>query len=127
MAAPIATGITRQELNLLWLGGYYDFPLSGLCRHGGSLCRFECENQEEAYGDHDIPVKYAIYALTPREKLHWLWRKKKFEICVGYHCTYPYRAQGHHFYRRSPKWLFALLWWAYWGKPYRGSFRMFWK
>jgi hypothetical protein len=96
----------------VWVDGHWDVHLTGLCRHDGKLCRFEVE--WDKVGDHSEITTYTIYALSPLEKLRWLWRKKKFEICVGRHWTYPDLEDGVRFRKRKPRWLGALLWaWHY--------------
>jgi hypothetical protein len=117
----IAAGLSCDQVSFVWVSSHWDVHLEGVCRHEGQLCRFECENPTR-YDDDGGPSRprYSIYSLSTKEKLRWLYRKKKFEICVGYHWTYPYCAQGRLFYLRKPRWLFALLWWWHYGKPYRG-------
>jgi hypothetical protein len=106
----------------VWISDHWDRHLSGLCRHDSELCRFEIECDQD--GDYSESTTYTIYALSPLEKLHWLWRKKKFEICVGRHWTYPDRKNGVQFRKRKPRWLGALLWaWQY--GDIRGAFRFY--
>jgi hypothetical protein len=81
---------------------HYDVHLEGLCRVKGKLCRFATLN---AFDEGEPPL-CAVYPLTVRERLWWLWRKKRFEVCVGYHWTYP-RTRSFHI--RRPRWLFQAL------------------
>jgi hypothetical protein len=120
----IASQVQHESMHRVWISDYWDGHLSGLCRHNGELCRFEIECDED--GDCPKNATYTIYTLSPLEKLRWLWRKKKFEICVGRHWTYPDRKNGVQFRRRKPRWLDALLWaWQY--GDIRGAFRFYYR
>jgi hypothetical protein len=103
MAAAMSALIPYDELTFVWVRSHYDVHLEGLCRLKGKLCRFATLN---AFDDGEPPLVCAVYPLTMRERLWWLWRKKRFEVCVGYHWTYP-RTKG--FYIRRPRWLFQAL------------------
>jgi hypothetical protein len=121
MSAPLASGIPKKQMSFVWVSDHWDVHLSGLCRHDGALCRFERDNPED-----DGEVLYSIYHLTTAEKLRWLYRKWKFEICVGYHWTYPNRANGEMFHRRKPTWLYFLLWAWYW-KSFKEARQVFYR
>ena len=101
---PLAKNIGGRDLNPVWVTSFGDFPREGLCRFNGKLCRFVC-----AFDDKDEPQGYEIFRLSFREKLNWLWRKRRFEICVGYHWTYPNRVRGERFVPKKPRWLHFLL------------------
>jgi len=84
----------------VWIANHYDLHLSGLLRFGGELCRFET---------HYHRCEVSVYRLTQAEKLKWLARKKLFELCVGYHWSYPERKHGARFCGRRPEWLHKML------------------
>ena len=92
--------IPYNEVDFVWETSRYDIPLGGLCRYEDNLCEFK--------GDYDTLI-YTIYSLTTREKIKFLYRKKLFEICVGYHCSYPQRLQGANFYYKRPRWFWKLV------------------
>lgn len=120
---PIITGVPKTEMDFIWVSGHWDVHLSGLCRYQGNICRFKCDNPDP--NDDDI-ARYSIYSLSMMEKIHWLYRKKKFEICVGRHWTYPDRKNGTHFTRYKTRWLGALLWaWQY--GDIRSAFRFYYR
>jgi len=75
------TIIPYNEIDFVFVSDHWDVHLTGLCRDNKKLCYFSLEDI-----DTDI---YAIYSLTFWEKINWVRRKKLFEWCVGYHCTYP--------------------------------------
>jgi len=85
---------------IVWVSDFYDHPLAGICRWEGELCRFEWD-----YDDEWV----RIYLLTRLQKVRWLWRKVKFEICVGYHWTYKDGKRETNFHYRNPQWLYRLL------------------
>ena len=96
--------IPYTEMEWVWINSHYDVHLSGLCRVRGKLYRFS-----NAYPEDEEPMICQVYTLSPWGKIRWLWPKRKFEICVGYHWTYPQRSIGERFYIRRPRWLFKLL------------------
>jgi hypothetical protein len=117
--------IPYKDIDFVWVSGHYDHHLTGLCRYQGKLCRFsvvDSENTEydekldlgeEDYVEERWILTGYIYSLTLKEKIKWLYTKKKFEWCVGYHWTYPYRSDWNHrrrhFYIRRPTWLYRAL------------------
>lgn len=118
------TTILYDEVDFVWILNHWDIHLEGLCNHNGELCYFEtqkgtgywdeecCEDIERECDEYVevIPNKCDIYSLTKEEKQSWLKRKRKFEVCVGYHWTYPYRKTGERPYGyKKPKWFWNLL------------------
>jgi hypothetical protein len=99
--------VPYTDMQFVWISGHYDVHLTGLCCYAGRLASFEIVDW-----DADA-VSYRIIQLGPIQRLCWLSQKKLFEWCVGYHCTYPYRGQGHLFYRRKPAWLHRLTQYTY--------------
>ena len=87
---------------------FYDIPLVGLCFYLGSLCYFHIKS--------DSDYMYEIFDLTFWEKLKYKYKKKLFEICIGYHCTYPHRTKGVHFYYKRPKWFWKIVFNVYYHK-----------
>jgi hypothetical protein len=58
-----------------------------------------------------------IYKLDFINKLKWRWQQWKFEKCIGYHWTYPYRKNGERPFRyRNPKWFYVWLFNRYYGR-----------
>jgi len=89
-----------KDMNFVWIEDHYDIHLEGLCKHKGELCRFTTE--------YDTMV-CTIYPLSIFGKLRWLFRKKLFELCVGYHWTYKQKVRQGRFYYRKPIWFYKLL------------------
>ena len=96
--------IPYKDVNFLWISSHWDIHLKGLCKHDGKLCAFDTINPEDY--DNNL-VK--IIPLSFIEKVKWTIRRKKFEWCVGYHWTYPYRNQDLRYQLRSPKWLWMII------------------
>lgn len=107
--------VAKSDMDFVWVSNHYDVHLSGLCRYGGQLCTFQCENPHE-----DGPVFYTVEQLSDLNKLKWLTKKKLFEFCIDYYWTYPDRT---HYHTRRPKWLTALLFGLY----YHGISRKAWR
>lgn len=113
------TILTAKQIrdSMYWHCGYWDGPLSGLCFHDGELCRFECAEHGgwdgEEGAEHYVERTYRVIPLTRWERFRWLLRKRVFEMCVGYHCTYPHRYGGVGFVRGRWGWLSRLLFVGY--------------
>jgi hypothetical protein len=93
-----------KEMNFVWVSSHWDIHLKGLCIEEGKLQRFKT--------DYDTEL-CTIYPLTTKEKFIWLFKKKMFEWCVGYHWTYPHRKTGNLYHRRKPVWIHKGLVWLY--------------
>ena len=89
-----------DEMDWVWISDHYDIHLDGLCRHDGELSRFKTDFDSEIC---------TIYTLTNWEKIKWLWRKRMFEVCIGYHWTYPHRKQGVRFNYKKPRWFWDII------------------
>lgn len=105
---------SHDGVNYQWVyvNDHYDIHLSGLVKHKGELCRFVTDDQtywNDETDDMDGETYVDIFSLTLLEKIKAKWRQKRFEWCVGYHWSYPYRAEGHHFHIRNPRWLYHFL------------------
>lgn len=97
--------IPYRHVNFLWVSNHYDVHLEGLCLVRGKIMRFEMPRDRFR---EEMP-RLHVFKLGFLEKLHWLAKKKAFEICVGKHWTYPDRKHGVHFHIRKPEWLSRLL------------------
>jgi hypothetical protein len=118
----VASAVPYEAMQWVWISDHWDCHMSGLCCHNRRLRWFEAEYDDD--GEYRDNTKYSIYSLSLLEKLRRLWHKKKFEICVGRHWTYPDRNNGVMFQRKKIKWLGAILWaWQY-GKL-RDAFRVY--
>jgi hypothetical protein len=95
--------------DIIYVSSYYDGPLEGLTKYKGKLCKFLCVDDDEYY-------YYDIYSLTAWEKIKELWKKKKFELCVGYHWSYKNGKRASGFYYRKPQWLYKWLFRMYYNK-----------
>ena len=97
-----------DKMNWIWVrvSEVCDINLEGLCWHEGRLCRFKTENGRKDNTQY-IPI-CRMYQLKFRDKLRWLWKKKKFEWCIGYHRSYPKKL----YKERKPKffwkWVFGI-------------------
>ena len=98
-------------MDFVFVSHHYDYHLAGLCRVNGKLCEFVTDYPDNKEEEKD-PI-CEVYELSWFRKVKALASKKLFEICVGYHWTYPNRALGARFYYRKPKWLFKLLYKLY--------------
>lgn len=97
--------IDYRHMAFVWVSNHYDVHLSGLCRVGGELMRFTTI-EHHSFARR---LRCHVFRMGRKEKLRWWLRKRIFEICVGYHWTYPHRGQGVRYYIRSPRWLYRLL------------------
>lgn len=95
-----------DDVDFLWICDHWDIHLTGLCKYRNKICRFETDNDPEHW---DAGIMVTIYKLTLAEKVKWLLRKKLFEWCIGYHCTYPHRIKGVRFGGRRPGWFWQLI------------------
>jgi hypothetical protein len=129
--------IAYRDINFLWVSSHYDFHHEGICTHDGKVARFACsEDYPENWGtcEHDDgsdcplcdnpPIVCNVFPLTALGRLKWLIRKRMFELCVGEHWTYPNRRNGASFRTRRPRWLYALLFAAYYRK-WRSAWMVF--
>jgi len=87
--------IPYEDMNFVWIKNHWDIHLEGLCKYKHELSYFRIDSNYD--GDHSKPFFYNIYELSFIEKLKWLFRKKAFEICVGYHWTYKKGKRSAHF------------------------------
>lgn len=115
--------IISSDLKIVFVTNYYDRPLSGLCYYNGDLTKFELNYDPE--DDEGINETYFIFSLTVFEKIKYLFQKKMFEICVGYHQTYVNNKKPSFFYMRKPKWVFSLLYNFYYYKFNFKKYRSF--
>jgi hypothetical protein len=63
--------------------------------------------------DDDGPTVYNVKPLSSINKVKALISKKAFEICVGYHWTYPNRKNGEEFYVKWPHWFWNMVFHLY--------------
>ncbi len=111
MKIKIAT-VPYEELDFVWISNHWDIHLNGLCNYKNNLCEFKTKEGEYDWEKEEyiIPTTCDIYSLSLVEKIKWLSTKKKFELMVGYHWTYPYRkTRERPFHYRKPKWLYKWL------------------
>lgn len=99
-----------DAVDFRWISNHYDVHLNGTCMLDGELCEFEGELP--AYNDErdeweEMIVR--VYRIDRMSRIRWRLRQWLFEQCVGYHCTYPHRRQGHPLYYRRPVWLYKKL------------------
>ena len=100
--------IPYDKMNFVWYDAHYDVHLSGLCKVNNRLYRFKVGTD---YGWSETLDKYVepimhVYELTNKEKLIWLCRKWLFEICIGKHCSYPFKRK---YGSRKPKWFWQIV------------------
>lgn len=96
-------------MKFVFIDGYYDFPLSGLCTHDNQLCSFSLYSEWE-----DETILYKVCVLSKWEKIKRLLEKKLFEICVGKHWTYVNGKRSTiPFYYKWPQWFWKLVFKAY--------------
>ena len=108
----MTTLIPYNRVQYVWISSHYDIHLHGLCRFGAAneLHEFKTTNPDT----FDEPLMVSVIKLTTKQKIHWLIRKKLFEICVGYHWTYPHRANGVAYEQKAPKWFWGpIMKWYY--------------
>ena len=104
----------KQQLEIVYVTDFYDFPLGGLCMYNGKIEKFKT--------DYDTGETEIIY-LTPWQRFKALWSKKLFEICVGTHQTYVDNKKPGYFYWRKPVILHKILYTLY----YKGlSWKLVW-
>jgi len=108
--------IDYDEVDFVWIADHWDLHLKGLCKYGGELCLFQTIRGEYDFDQEEyiIPDICNIFSLSLLEKIRWIFRKRLFEICIGYHWTYPYRKTGGRpFKYRNPKWLYKFIFKTY--------------
>lgn len=89
-----------SKLQFLFVQDHYDIHLVGLCKYKNKLCFF--------ITDYDT-MMVSIYSLSIIEKIKYIKDKKLFELCIGYHWTYPYRKLGLKYNLRKPKWFWKIV------------------
>ena len=108
--------VEYSDIDFVWVSSHYDFHRDGICNYNGQLCRFSCgEESDDDWKTERIDC--SIHVLTPAQRKRWLRRKRRFEICVGHHWSYPDRKkmdenfEGH--YRQLPSgvWVQRRSWW----------------
>ncbi len=94
--------VEQPDLRMLWHNGYYDGPLSGMCKWDGKLYYFDVAYDDEEESELDYR-KYNLYELTQEELEEELRTHRLFETNVGYHSNYGdrYREYGDN---DKPKW-----------------------
>jgi hypothetical protein len=105
-----------NEVKFRFIRDHWDVHLNGTCMYNGNLCEFENTSpdyNEELDDWEEMFVK--IYKLDFIDKIKWYYKQWLFEMCVGYHWTYPKRKDAY-FYYRKPKWLYMWLSNCYYGK-----------
>ncbi|MEO6305086.1 MAG: hypothetical protein ABIP51_18150 [Bacteroidia bacterium] len=102
--------ISYSKIKVLFVSSHYDLHLEGLCRFNNKICLFKTlvGDYNEEKDDFD-EFFCEIYELTFKEKIKKLFFKKKFELMVGYHWSYPQRKKGVRFYYRKPVWFYKIL------------------
>jgi hypothetical protein len=102
--------VDHRDMKYLFVTNHYDIHLNGLCYVDNQLCKFQLFSDWE-----DDDSKYLVTPLSSIEKIKALWSKKKFEICIGYHWTYPNRLNGEVFYTKTPQWFWKIVFKMYYG------------
>lgn len=101
------TELNKKNIEFIWITSHWDVHREGLCQYDGNLCYFKIiDNEDDFYNNN---IKYSIYELTWKEKLHYLKRKKLFEWMVGYHWTYKNGKITRKFRMRKPKWFWTFI------------------
>ena len=107
------TTLQEQDVNFIWVSDHYDYHKNGLCLYRGKYCEFKGKEVEIKNNNYIFNnVYYDIYKLSFKEKIKWLYNKKIFEWCVGYHWSYPKNSNKKiwdSFHTRKPNWFFSLL------------------
>jgi hypothetical protein len=114
MSKKVITKLAPEDVDFVWVAGHYDIHLEGICRYENQICAFMAAGggwNDEADDYH--PVYYDIYQLSFWEKGKWLLDKKMFELCVGYHWTYPQATQMRAWKLRKPEFLYKMLYRSY--------------
>jgi hypothetical protein len=122
--------IDYDKMKFVFVTDHWDIHLAGLCEYNGKLHYFETVDEREYECNplfiesikfngitHKEPyfreigeLYCVIYSMSLFEKINQLWRKKLFEVCVGYHWSYPNRRDT---VDNKPYWLKKLLWKMY--------------
>jgi len=101
-----------DKIEFIWVTDHYDIHLKGLCKYRDRYCRFELM-QDSDYETMDVMANgddvYALYTLTDDEAEEFLRQKRLFELCVGYHWSYPERLNGAQFGNRWPRWFWNII------------------
>jgi len=79
--------ISKEQLTIIFISDYFDFPITGLALYKNAnneqTVRFSCE---EALGSDDII--YRIEQLSSEELAYEMTEKETFERCVGFHWSF---------------------------------------
>lgn len=100
--------VDYKDMDFVFVTNHYDIHIEGLCRINNKLWSFKLYDMNDAAS--------SVYAVTPLncvDTLKAVIAKKAFEICVGYHWTYPNRTNGEEFYMKSPKWFWNMVFHLY--------------
>jgi hypothetical protein len=79
-----------SELRLLWVNDWYDGPLEAVIEHAGERLLMVLESRNAA--DHDKPMRWILFRLTPEQ-----WTEEErwhalFERHVGHHWCFHHDA-----------------------------------
>jgi hypothetical protein len=103
----IASAILWDDMRFVWVQSHWTSTLTGFAGFSATCAGSRLKTMI-------VNRRPAASRPSTRERQRWLYRKKKFEVCVGYHCTYP-GCGTIGFRRRKTRWLGALLWWWQYG------------
>ena len=112
--------IEYSDMEFIFVTHHWDWHLDGLCKFQNKLCRFYTKGggwaggtpeqfEDDDYEPYWIEPICEIHTLSWREKLKWLYRKKRFEVCVGSHYSYSEGKRGPRFYYRNPQCFYKML------------------
>ena len=99
--------MSQKDMEFVWVSNHWDYHLEGICRMpDGRLGWFEAI---DSCKDPDEWANYEIRPLVGIEKIKKVLNKFFFEVCVGYHWSYPQEIEGRMYRIRSPKFLHNIL------------------
>jgi hypothetical protein len=97
--------VPYEKMEFVWVQHQYDVHIKGLCKFNNKLALFKLIKNSHYITDTKN-IFYKVYELNFLQKCYFLYNKKMFELCVGYHWTYPL---GREFYYKKPIWFWGSV------------------
>ena len=93
-----------EDVEIIFVSNYYDWPLSGVCRYNGVTYWFD-----RTAGEDDWLEQFELTKLSALQRFNKWLRRTMFGVCVGFHWHYKDGKRAHYFKRRWPKWFWGML------------------
>tara|TARA_Y100000034_G_scaffold34222_1_gene41919 strand:- start:2588 stop:2947 length:360 start_codon:yes stop_codon:yes gene_type:complete len=96
----------QSEIEIIFVSGFYDWPLTGICKFKGKTYKFKrvFDEQIEDYNEYMILIK-----LNTIQRLREWCKRTYFGICVGFHEHYKNGKRYTYYHARKPRWFWKRL------------------